>query len=39
MEIKELFKPAKRLQWILTLSYTSVTMGSLVVVVLILSYL
>lgn len=39
MEFRELFKPVKRLQWKLTLSYTSVTVGSLVVVVIILSYL
>lgn len=39
MDFQELFKPLKKLQWKLTLSYTSVTVGSLVVVVLILSYL
>lgn len=39
MEFRELFKPLKKLQWKLTLSYTSVTVGSLVVVVIFLSYL
>jgi len=32
-------KPLKRLQWRLTLSYTSVTMGSLIVIVIVLAYL
>jgi len=39
MKPKELLKPFKKLQWKLTLSYTSVTVGSLIVVVLVLSYL
>lgn len=39
MNLEDLFKPIKKLQWKLTLSYTSVTVGSLVVVVIILAYL
>jgi len=39
MNFQKLFNPLKRLQWKLTLSYTSVTIGSLIVVVLVLAYL
>jgi NarL family two-component system sensor histidine kinase LiaS len=39
MDFQKILKPIKKLQWKLTISYTSVTVGSLVVVVLILSYL
>jgi len=39
MNLKDIFKPFKKLQWKLTLSYTSVTVGSLIVVVISLSYL
>ena len=39
MNFQNIFKPIKKLQWKLTLSYSSVTVGSLIVVVLILSYM
>ncbi len=39
MDQQDLIKPLKRLQWRLTLSYTSVTVGSLIVIVIALAYL